>query len=427
MAGGRGTRMGKLSETTPKALIKIGKKAIIERQILLLEQNGIKNIYVLLGYLGDKIEKYLGNGKKFGVKIYYCREKLPLGTAGSLKEIEKKIEKDFLFLSCDVMLDMDIKRFINWHNHKKNSCASLVVHPSDHAFDSDLVETDKKERVISFLIRPHSPSLVFKNLSIASVFIFSPKIFSFIEKCKKSDIEKDVLPKILAAEEKIYAYKSPEYIKDAGTPERLKIVRRDYNLGKIKKLNLKNKRKAIFLDRDGVINGQSGRATMLENFRLYNFSAEAIKEINNSDYLAIIITNQPAIAKGFISEEELFLIHKRMETSLAVDGAKIDAIYFCPHHPEKGFEGEIKELKIRCDCRKPTPGMIKKAEEDFNLDLNKCFFIGDSTTDAKTAENAKIKFIGVKTGYACQDKSYKISKKLTIEKNLLCAVKKILK
>lgn len=426
VAGGKGTRLTSLTkDVMPKALIKIGDKPLIEHQILLLRKYGIKEIWLLLGHLGDQIKKYLRDGKRWNVNIHYHQEGRPLGTAGALKTIENEIKKDFLFLSGDIMLDFNIKRFITWHNQKKEKIASIIVHPNDHPFDSDLVEIDSKGKITSLLIRPHCQGMLFRNLSIASVFVFSPDIFRYIPSKKKCDFEKDVLPLILEAKEKVYAYNTPEYLRDVGTPERLMEINQDYSSGKIKRLNLKNKRKAVFLDRDGVINKEVDQLSKIGDFKIYDFVAKAIKKINHSDYLTIIISNQPMIAKGFMSEQDLNEIHKKLETELGFKGAKIDAFYYCPHHPEKGFVGERPKLKIKCDCRKPKIGLIKKAVSDFNLDLNKSFFIGDSSVDVKTAENAKIKFVGVKTGYACQDNRYQINKKFPIHKNLLQAVKNI--
>lgn len=425
LAGGKGSRLTSLTEDKiPKSLIKIGDKSIIEHQVILLRKYGIKEIWILSGFLGDQIKEYLQNGKKWNVSIRYLQEGKPLGTAGALKPLENKIKEDFLVLSGDVMLDFNVRRFVNWHKKKKGSIASLIVHPNDHPFDSDLVEVDNTGKVISLLKRPHSSGLTFRNLSIASVFIFSPKIFQYITKKKKSDIEKDILSRILKSKEKIYTYNTPEYVKDIGTPKRLREVNRDYASGKIKKLNLGNKRKAIFLDRDGVINKEIDQLSKIKDFKIYNFSAKAIKKINKSDYLTIVITNQPMIAKGFMSESDLNEIHKKLETDLGLEGAKIDAIYYCPHHPEKGFVGEIPKLKIKCHCRKPDIGLIEKAVSDFNLDLSKSFLIGDSSVEAKTAENAKVNFIGVKTGYACQDNKYQINQKFRLYKNLLEVVEK---
>jgi len=187
-----------------------------------------------------------------------------------------------------------------------------------------------------------------------------------------------------------------------------------------------HKTKAIFLDRDGVINKEVGQLSDIKDFLMYGFAARAVKKINQSGYLAVVITNQPMIAKGFMTERDLRTIHQKMESQLKLGGSRLDAIYYCPHHPERGFKGEVKKLKIKCKCRKPEVGMIKKAVKDFNIDLKQSFFIGDASTDAKTAKNAGIRFVGVKTGYACKDSKYPIEGKLMLYSNLLKAVEKII-
>lgn len=433
LAGGKGMRLAPLIKNTPKSLVKIGGKPIIEHQILLLRENGIKEIWILLGYLGDKIEKYLQKRERWNVNIHYNgkadissgvrynQEEEPLGTAGALKAVEGKIKEDFLVLSGDVMFNFDVKRFINWHK-KKKGIASIVVHPNDHPFDSDLVEIDDKGQITALLERPHPKGIIFRNLSIASVYIFSPKIFKYIPENKKSDIEKNILPLLLKSKEKIYAHNTPEYLKDIGMPDRLARVKADYASGKIKKLNLKNKRRAIFLDRDGVLNEEIDQLSRVENFKIYNFVFKAIKKINETDYLAIVITNQPMLAKGFMTDNDLNEIRKKLETELGMKGAKIDAIYYCPHHPEKGFVGERPELKIQCKCRKPEIGLLLKAKKDFNIDFKKSYFIGDKTSDILVGKKTGCKTILVKTGYGGKDGLFSVKPDFTV-KNLLEAVK----
>ena len=152
--------------------------------------------------------------------------------------------------------------------------------------------------------------------------------------------------------------------------------------------NLKNKQKAVFLDRDGTINKYVGFLRNIDEFELIDGVANAIKKINASGYLAIVVTNQPVIARGEVSFEELEGIHNKMETLLGKEGAYLDAIYFCPHHPHKGYEGERPELKFDCDCRKPKPGMLLNAARDFNIDLSQPWMIGDGENDIKAGQNA---------------------------------------
>ncbi len=428
LAGGRGARLGKLTLKTPKPLLELAGKTIIERQILFLKRNGFKKIWMLSGYLGDQIEKNIGYGEKYGLKINHIIEKSPLGTAGTLKNLESLIRGDFLIISGDLALDIDLKSLISFHK-KMGGVATIVSHPSDHPLDSDLINVDKHDKVSYFNLRKtkvQPKNLIYRNLTCASVFVFSVQIFKFIKKFEISDIEKDLFPKIIKSRSAIYAYKTAEYIKDVGTKKRLGEANKDILSGKVERLNKKFKRPAIFLDRDGVINKEVDELTSIGDLKLIPYSAQAIRRINNTDYLVIVITNQASIAKGFITDEYLRTIHNKLETLLGRQHAKLDAIYYCPHHPKKGFKGEISSLKKRCLCRKPQAGMIKKAVKEFNIDLKKSYFIGDSTIDVQTAKNAGIKFIGVSTGYGVRDNKYKISNRVNVKKNLFEAVSTIL-
>ncbi|MDO8743405.1 MAG: nucleotidyltransferase family protein, partial [Candidatus Azambacteria bacterium] len=236
LAGGKGERLHPLTKDVPKSLIKIGGKPIIEHQIQLLEEQGIKEIWLLLGYMGEKIKNYLKDGRKWNVEIHYEQEKKPLGTAGALLQLTDKIKEDFLVLSGDVMLNLNFRKFMNYHLGKENNLASFAVHSTDHPQDSDLVEIDEDGRILNLFKRPHSEGKKLGNTSIASVFVFSPGVFNYIDREKKVDIEKDMLPLILKSKDKTYGYLTQEYIKDMGTLERLEKVRQDYFLGKIQKI-----------------------------------------------------------------------------------------------------------------------------------------------------------------------------------------------
>ncbi len=416
MAGGRGERMGQITKNLPKPMIKIGGLPILEHQINLLKRYGFKEVVLLTHYLSEIIEK------RFKNRAICFKEKKPLGTTGGLKELENKLKKDFLVLYGDKMFDVDIKRLVEFHKNKKSAC-TLVLHPTSHLQDSDLVEIDENQKIIAFHPKPHSQNQYFVNLVNASIYVMSPKILKYVKRGTKMDFGKDIFPKIVK-KENLYGYLTAEYIKDVGTPARLAETRKDWQSGKIKHLNRSYRRRAIFLDRDGVINETASDVCRTDDFILFPKTAQAIKKINDSEFLAIIITNQPAVAKGFCSLEELENIHKKMETLLGAEGAKLDRIYFCPHHPDKGFAGENLKYKINCSCRKPGIGLVKKAEKEFNIDLKKSYFIGDSFRDILCGRNAGLTTIGVKTGRGCQDGHIKPD---YLKKNLLEAVNFILK
>lgn len=390
IAGGKGTRLG--LEDIPKPMVKIGDKPILEHQIELAKSYGIKEIFILSGHLAHIIENYFSNGEKWGVKIHHIIEPYPLGTAGSVKLLEEKINDRFLVFYGDVVMDFDIQSFINF-DRVYNSIGTTLVHPNDHPYDSDLLEINENNEVIKFLPKPHKEDEYYQNLVNAAVYIFSPKIFDYIENGISQDFGKHILPKIVESGENLMAYSTPEYIKDMGTADRFEKVCNDFLSGKVARLNKKNPRPAIFLDRDGVVCKDMDTKPFAKDFELLEGVTQAIKKINKSDYLSVVVTNQPMIAKGFVTFDEVYNTHKKMETLLGEKGAYLNKIYFCPHHPEKGFEGEIKELKIDCDCRKPKSGMLLKAQKELNIDLKKSWMIGDKKTDIIAGKNVGCKTI----------------------------------
>lgn len=395
MAGGKGTRIASIASDIPKPMIKIGDKPILEHEIECLKKQGLTDIIITVSHLGNIIMEYFGDGskispatgKEFGVNIEYFLEETPLGNAGALFKIKNKLKSDFLLLNADSLFNVDFNRFIKFHKENK-ALVTLFTHPNSHPYDSGLIITDENNIVLEWLNKEDERPVWYNNRVNAGLHIISPQILEKNIEKGKIDLDRDLL-KPLAATGKMYAYNSPEYVKDMGTPERYYSVCNDLLSGKVFNKNLINKQKAIFLDRDGTVNEYVGFLRNIDEFQLIENTAEAIKKINSSEYLAIIVTNQPVIARGEVTYEELKQIHKKMETLLGQEGAYLDGIYYCPHHPKSGFEGEIKELKIECECRKPKPGMLLEAAKDFNIDLEKSWIIGDSENDILAGKNAK--------------------------------------
>ena len=424
-AGGLGTRLHSISGDLPKPMVKIGDKPILEWQLLSLKRSGVNDITIVINKNGDAIPSYFGNGDKLGLKISYIKEDFALGTAGALYYIKEGFKEDFFIIFGDLLLDVDWRRFLNFHQRNKGILTTFV-HPNSHPFDSDLIITNKDGVVCAIDSKNNHRDYYYHNLTNAGIYVASKDIFSLIDTLEKRDFEKDILLKLIDSQ-KVYAYKSSEYVKDCGTPDRFYSATKDIKNGVVKDKCLLNKQKAIFLDRDGVINKFGNFVTNANLFELIPEASEAIKKINNSSYLAIVITNQPIIARGDTTFMELNNIHNKMETLLGNYGAYLDDIYFCPHHPDKGYAGEIKELKIDCDCRKPKIGLLLKAQEKYNIDFSNSYFIGDTYRDIQTAANAKCKSILVTSGDKKIDKYVSSAKPNYIKKDILEAVNFIFK
>lgn len=354
---------------------------------------------IIMDYFGDGSGVSPATGKPFGVHIEYYFEKEPLGNAGALFKIKDRLDSDFLLLNADAVFDVDFNRFVAFHK-QHGGLVTLFTHPNSHPYDSGLIIADKNGSVEQWLAKEDERPEYYRNRVNAGLHVINPTILehSGINAGKvgtvgengkpiKVDLDRQLL-KPLAGTGMMFCYDSPEYVKDMGTPERYYAVCEDYKAGRVSGKNLKNKQKAVFLDRDGTINKYVGFLRNIDEFELIDGDADAIKKINASGYLAMVVTNQPVIARGEVSFEELEEIHNKMETLLGKEGAYLDAIYFCPHHPHKGYEGERPELKFDCDCRKPKPGMLLKAALDFNIDLAQSWMIGDSENDVKAGQNA---------------------------------------
>lgn len=408
LAGGKGTRLG-LTDI-PKPMCLIDGIPLLERQIKLAKAYGIEEIFLLEGHLAQVISDYFGDGQRFGVKIHHVVEEQPLGTAGALSLIKDKLKGRFMVFYGDVVMDFDL-RSMQEFDAKADAIGTLLVHPNSHPYDSDLLDV-KDGNITAFYPKPHAEGQIYHNLVNAAVYILSPQIFDYIEPMQAQDFGKDIFPKILQRGQVLRAYKSAEYIKDMGTKDRLPKICGDVSSGKVSRLNKKNPRPAIFLDRDGVLIKDMDKKPVVANFKMLEGVSEAIKKLNQSDYLSIVVTNQPMIAKGFVTFEQVDEVHKQLETALGKNGAYLDDIYFCPHHPEKGFEGEVPELKIDCNCRKPKPGMLLKATQEYNIDLKKSWMIGDRESDIEAGKVAGCGTILVgsvstseKADYRCQNLS----------------------
>ncbi len=403
MAGGRGTRISDLFPDIPKPMIPIAGVPVLERELISLKKQGFRDIIITVGYKADVIMNYFGDGSKLGIDIEYFIEDKPLGNAGALFKLKDKLSDVFLLLNGDAMFDVDFNRFLSFHK-QKDSLVTLFTHPNDHPYDSGLIIADEDKQVVNWLTKEDTRPKYYKNRVNAGLHIIDKRVLELEILSEKIDLDRQIL-KPLCGKNIMYCYDSPEYVKDMGTPNRYNEVCNDFEIGIVESRNFKNEQKAIFLDRDGTLNKYVGFLRNKDQLALLEGVSEAIKLINKSKYLAIVVTNQPVLARGEVSYQELQEIHNKMETLLGLNGAYLEGIYFCPHHPDKGFDGEVKELKKECECRKPKPGMLLQASNEFNINLKKSWIIGDSENDVLAGKNAGCKTALIGKKDFGQDKS----------------------
>lgn len=427
MAGGKGTRLKSLTNNEiPKPMVQVLGKPILEWQIEKLKENNIFDIILIIGHLGNKICDYFGDGKSFGVNIEYIKEEIPLGTAGALYYLKNKIAGKYFFLIFgDLIFNIDIEKMENFHICN-NSCVTLFVHPNSHPFDSDIVITDNANHVIKFDSKNNVRNYWYNNCVNAGIYIVNKSVCENIKKPEKIDFEKDILMVMVKENASVFAYSSPEYVKDVGTVDRILKASKEIKSGFVNSRNLKNKQKCIFLDRDGTLNKHNGLIYKEEDFILEDCTTEAVKLINESSYLSIVITNQPAVARGLCSIDDINNIHNKLKTILGNEGVYLDDIIFCPHHPHKGYPEENPDYKIKCTCRKPDTGMIDLCVKKYNIDVKNSWIIGDTTMDIQTGKNAGLKTILVKTGEGGNDNRFNAEADYVCS-NVLEAVKFIIR
>lgn len=419
LVGGKGTRINTVSDHTPKCLRPIAGKPVLDYNIACCEaSHHITEIVLVAYHQADAFETYC-HTKNTPLPLHCVRESTPLGTAGALHSVSLKKNEAFIVIYGDVLCHFNIDQLIAFHTQKKG-IATLVVHPNDHPYDSDLVLYNPDHKIQKMVTKPHDDGINYPNCVNAACYVLSPQILNHIPHNTPSDFGHDIFPK-LCQEKSIYAYHTTAYLKDMGTPDRIKEVESDVLSGKVAACHESNARPTVFLDRDGVINEENGLIKHPNELQLYPFTATAIRNLNKAGFLVIVVTNQSVIARNLCTEDQLKEIHNKMETALGKEGAYIDRIYYCPHHPDTGFPEENPVFKKECTCRKPNIGMITQATDTFNIDLQRSYLMGDSERDIICGNRAGVTTIGVETGNGAVGKT----RPHVMQKNIETAVQSI--
>lgn len=409
LAGGQGTRLASRSGNLPKPMVPLLGKPVLLHQIDLCKKHGFTEIALLVHFKHEAISSYFGDGSQFGVHINYVLESEPRGTAGALHDALPLMDQRFLVLYGDTYADVNLERI--WSAHKTaNAAATLLLHPNDHPYDSDLIELDDSNRVVAVHPYPHPENTTFANLVNAALYVFNRNDLEHVTpSAGREDLAKNTFPKMLALGWNLQGYVTPEYIKDMGTPGRLDKVEFDITNGLPERLSTRTFRAAVFLDRDGTLNQEVNHLKSPEQLTLLPGVPEAIHKLNRAGLLAVGVTNQPVLARGDVSWTELKHIHAKLDHLLGKGKSYLDRMYICPHHPDRGYEGEVFELKTECSCRKPKTGMFEKAISELQIDRRQSWMVGDTTSDILAGQRAGLRTILVRTGYAGLDKKYSVT------------------
>lgn len=391
LAGGKGTRLESLNLGVPKILIDINGRKLLDIQLEELKKSNIREILFLLGNESDQILNYVRKSEwENFFKITVVIEKTELGTGGALVNALKKLDSKFILICGDIYFAQVIPNLLKEINEEPNI---ILTRSSDHMFDSNLLTIDIDKKVSSLFLKPHNSSNFLRNRAFTGIYILSKKTISYLSEHYRNqefDFDSSGIPLSIKHGLEFFALTSSGVIKDIGTPKRFREV-----LDISQSEAVGEKVKAIFLDRDGVINYENGYIATPSHFVVKPGVAQTIKNFKEEGYKVIVITNQPVIARGDITFEELEGIHAKLDTMLADAETYIDDYFICTHHPDKGFDGEIVDLKIDCSCRKPKPGLLFSAIQKYNIDMDKSLMIGNSESDYLASRAAGITYIGI--------------------------------
>jgi mannose-1-phosphate guanylyltransferase / phosphomannomutase len=405
IAGGFGTRAASMTgDRIPKALLPVGGIPIVFRQMRVLRQEGVTHLTVLGGHLGALLQTALEpEAAALGLALRVIVEEEPLGTGGCLTALAP-VEREILLVYGDMLFDVALTPLHEFHR-RKAALVTIVSHPNDHPRSSDVIV--EHEGLVQAILAHSSPRQHdYRNLVPAGIYLASPAFFPLVKPGLKADMIKDVLPGLLAAGAPVAAYNTPEYLRDVGSPGRHELAERDLAAGIVAARNRAHLRPAIFFDCDGVLNEEPGDPGVVkaDDVRLVAGAGSAVRRAHEAGMLTVAITNRPQVAKGLVSFAELDQILGRLEALLAQDGGVLDRVYFCPHHPDAGFAGEVPALKIRCECRKPGSLLFRQALADLPINQSSSMLVGDSLRDIAAARGVGIWAYGVRTGYGCRDR-----------------------
>ena len=403
VAGGPGIRLASVTGDLPKVLVPVGGKPVLQHQLELAVGAGIEEVTIFAGHLAEKILDFVGNGSRFGLRVRILTEKEPMGNAGAVLQSLDLLPEHYFVVYGDLMLAVDLQRIAKRHIDRKADF-TIVVHPNDHPQDSDLVETDMNDWVTAVHACPHPNDQSFGNLVNAALYVVRREALRpWAAFPGKKDFTRNIVSGLVAKGARVLAYRSSEYLKDIGTPARLQRAEADWQAGKIS-LEASNRcRPAVFLDRDGTLNVEKGLLRTPEKLEILPGVGPALRALRQSGFCLVVLTNQPVVARGEATEADVTAIHRRLEWELGKEGAYLDAIYVCPHHPDHGFPGERTELKTHCECRKPGTGLFEQACRDLRIDVANSWMVGDQSRDIEMARRAGLLSVRVKTGGAGRD------------------------
>ncbi|MDB6132393.1 MAG: D,D-heptose 1,7-bisphosphate phosphatase [Verrucomicrobiales bacterium] len=405
LCGGKGTRLGADFSHLPKPLVPVDGIPLLDRILGVAAEAGIKEVILAAGHLGHLIAERYQAVNPWRLNIRTHVEKTPLGTAGCLLEISDQLDEHFALLYGDIFLDFDLAGLIRRHETFLPD-ATVLVRQSDHPADSDLVDVDLATgEVRAFLPKAtRDPAGLYRNCGNAAVYCCSRRLLAAVPQGRPSDIATDVFPALLAEGGRIRAcwLEDTGYVKDVGTPARLVEVERYWRRRQLARAAAAAPRRvrAVILDRDGVIVENREPLAEVAHMTFLPGALEGLRLMNEDGLACFVATNQPWIARGLLTEEQMTAVHGQLLTAVNQAGGGIRAIAHSPYHPETHHGEGIPGLRRASECRKPRPGMLFALMEEHGFLPDETVMVGDSPADITAGKNAGVRTVLIRPASA---------------------------
>lgn len=358
LAGGFGTRLQSVVHDVPKPMAPVCGRPFLNYILDNLNKNHFTKVVLAVGYQKESIMKYYLNRYK-NLEIVYSIETEPLGTGGCLKQAMQWIDDDYVFvLNGDTMFDIDFQQMAKTQS-LCIACKEMEEFDryGEVIFDEDMCIQSFEEK-----------KFVHKGYINGGIYYLPKNIFDSYTLNQRFSLEKDFF-EVYMKELSIQAFLSNAYFLDIGIPEDYEKAQKEFG-----------NKKALFLDRDGVVNIDYGHVHTIDQFHLTDFIVDVCKKYQDQEYLVFVVTNQAGIGKGLYRKSDFLQLNTYMKNLLKDKGIEIEDTFYCPHRPEEN-----------CSCRKPNPGLFLEAINQYHLDYKNSVVIGDKLSDLEAGYRSGIK------------------------------------